>query len=134
MSRIKVLLIDDEEDLLRALAKRLTVRGMDVATATSGELALTQIDGQTYDVVVLDLAMPGMDGMETLRRLKARRPTLPVVVLTGHAAAEKADEARNLGARDVVQKPAEFADLLARIRQVAESSARPADQKTGDTA
>jgi DNA-binding NtrC family response regulator len=123
MSRSRVLLIDDEEEFTAALAERLEVRGMSVETATSGESALDKVSKRDFDAVLLDLAMPGWDGIETLKRLKKERPDLQVVLLTGRATVEKGVQAMKAGALDLVEKPAEFQELLAKIE---DASARKA--------
>ena len=80
----RVLLIDDEEEFVETLAERLTTRGLKVVTATSGELAV-KLAGKNFDAVLLDLAMPGMDGIATLKRLRQINPRLQIILLTGHA-------------------------------------------------
>ena len=123
MSHQRVLLIDDEEEFTAALSERLEMRGMTVDTVTSGEAAVERVAAHDFDAVLLDLAMPGWDGIETLRHLKAARPDLQVVLLTGRATVKKGVEAMKLGAMDLVEKPAEFKDLLTKIE---EASARKA--------
>ena len=81
MAKDRVLLVDDEVDFLEALAERLQRRGLEVTSATSGREALTAVAEQTFDAVVLDLAMPGLDGIETLRRLREAQPNLQVMIL-----------------------------------------------------
>ena len=115
MGQHRVLLVDDEEELTTALAERLEMRGMVVDTAPSGETALEIVIKKDFDAVVLDLAMPGWDGIETLKRLRQERPDLQVVLLTGRATVSKGVEAMKLGASDFIEKPAEFEDLLKKI-------------------
>jgi len=103
----KVLLVDDEEDFLDVLAERIRTRGMDVETSTSAAEALAKADETSYDAIVLDLMMPGVDGLEALKALKERRPELQVILLTGHASVQKGIEAMKLGATDFLEKPAE---------------------------
>jgi len=81
--KARVLLVDDEEDFLKTLAERLQTRGLKVSTATSGDNALASIEGQEYDLIVLDLAMPGIDGLETLKRIKAKQPEAEIIMLSG---------------------------------------------------
>jgi DNA-binding NtrC family response regulator len=112
-----VLLIDDEEEFLKVLGERLETRGLKVNAATSGENALTLIDNQNYDAIILDLAMPGIDGIETLRLLKEKNPDLEIIMLTGHATVQKGIEAMKLGAEDFLEKPVELSVLLERISE-----------------
>ena len=103
MIRHKVLLIDDEEDFTSALAERLEIRGMGVETASSGEEALEKVTVTDFDAVLLDLAMPGWDGIETLKRLKKVKPDLQVVLLTGRATVGKGVEAMKHGAKQLLK-------------------------------
>ena len=112
-----VLLIDDEEQFLKVLGERLETRGLKVNTVTSGEDALTLIDDKNYDAIVLDLAMPGIDGIETLKLLKEKKPDLEIIMLTGHATVQKGVEAMKLGAEDFLEKPVELSVLLERISE-----------------
>jgi DNA-binding NtrC family response regulator len=107
----KVLLVDDEEEFVETLAERMRNRGMDVETSNSGSAALDLIDDDSYDVVVLDLKMPGMDGLEALERIKKRRPEIQVVLLTGHATVEKGVEAMKRGALEFLEKPIDLSKL-----------------------
>ena len=123
MVKQRVLLIDDEAEFIASLAERLEIRGMAVETASSGEVALEKVTAQDFDAVLLDLAMPGWDGIETLKRLKKARPDLQVVLLTGHATVGKGIEAMKLGATDLVEKPAELQELLAKIEEASAKKA-----------
>jgi len=107
----KVLLVDDEEEFVETLAERMRNRGMEVATSNSGGDALDLIDNEPYDVVVLDLQMPGMDGIEALARIKKRQPDIQVVLLTGHATVEKGVEAMKRGALEFLEKPIDLSKL-----------------------
>jgi DNA-binding NtrC family response regulator len=113
----RVLLVDDEESFVEALGKRLNARGLSVETSNSGEDAIAKAERHAFDVIVLDLAMPGMDGIKTLKRLRKQDPDLQIILLTGHGSIEKAVEATKLGAMDFLQKPADLADLLELIRE-----------------
>lgn len=117
MSCDRILLVDDEEAFVKTLGKRLTARGLRVETAGSGEEAVEKTKRQTFDVTVLDLAMPGIDGIETLKQLLAIDSDLQVILLTGHGSIEKAVEATKLGAVDFMQKPARLPDLLEQIQE-----------------
>lgn len=107
----KVLLVDDEEEFVETLAERMRSRDMEVATSNSGGEALELIDNEPYDVVVLDLQMPGMDGIEVLERIKQRQPDIQVVLLTGHATVEKGVEAMKRGALEFLEKPIDISAL-----------------------
>jgi DNA-binding NtrC family response regulator len=112
----KILLVDDEREFLTVMSERMAARGMDVTTADSAQEALQKVESGTYDAIVLDLKMPGMDGIETLKAIKMRNPTLQVILLTGHATLEKGVEAMKLGAMDFVEKPADLNTLTEKIR------------------
>ncbi len=113
--KIRVLLVDDEAEFVETLAQRLEVRDFEVATALSGEEALERLEDREVDVVVLDLQMPGVDGIQVLRRIKERRPLIEVIMLTGHATVETAIEGMKLGAFDFLTKPTETEELLEKI-------------------
>ena len=112
-----VLLIDDEEQFLEILGDRLEARGLKVNTATSGEDALAMVDDKNFDAIVVDLAMPGIDGIETLKLLKEKNPALEIIMLTGHATVEKGIAAMKLGAEDFLEKPVDLGVLLERISE-----------------
>ena len=113
----KVLLIDDEEDFVEALAERMKTRGMDVTSSTSGRDAIQKVEQEAYDAIVLDLQMPEMDGLEVLSVLKKIRPDLQVILLTGHATVEKGIEAMKLGAMDLMEKPADLQVITEKIKK-----------------
>ncbi|TFG38420.1 MAG: response regulator [Candidatus Aminicenantes bacterium] len=113
----KVLLVDDEEEFTETLAERMRTRGMEVSTTNSGANALQLVDAEDYDVVVLDLKMTGIDGLEALKRIKRRRPDIQVVLLTGHATVEKGVEAIKQGALEFLEKPVDLASLTAAIHK-----------------
>ena len=111
----KVLLVDDEEEFLELMAERLVARGIEVSKSSSAEDALSRIETDMFDAVILDLQMPGMNGLEALRQIKERRPEIQVILLTGHATVEKGVEAIKLGAMDFVEKPADLEVLEEKI-------------------
>lgn len=113
----RILLVDDEKDFLDALSERMSTRGMDVSTSTSAKEALASVEKGNYDAVVLDLMMPGMDGLEALRILKEKDPKLQVILLTGHATVEKGVEAMKSGAMDLLEKPANIETLTQKIKE-----------------
>ncbi|MGM0653774.1 MAG: response regulator [Thermodesulfobacteriota bacterium] len=117
MSNEKVLIIDDEQDFTDALAERMTTRGMTVSTSSSAIEGLKNVEEHSFDVVVLDLQMPEMDGIETLKVLKKKKPELQVILLTGHATVEKGIEAMKLGAMDLLEKPADMTTLTEKIKK-----------------
>lgn len=110
-----VLLVDDGVDFVRIMAERLRERGYRVAEATDGPAALAALERQSFGTIVLDLVMPGMDGIETLRRIKERDPSARVIVLSGHASGQYVVEALALGALDFMVKPVDIESLLARL-------------------
>ncbi len=120
MIDLSVLVVDDEAAFVDALARRLGRRGLKVATATGGQEALDLLEegGATAtDVVILDVKMPGMDGLETLRRIKERHPMVEVIMLTGHATVESAIEGMKRGAFDYLMKPCDMEILVAKLNQ-----------------
>jgi two-component system, OmpR family, response regulator len=116
MNAFKVLFVDDEIDFLETLKKRMKKRGMDVSGSGSGEEALQLLDDKQVDVVVLDVKMPGMDGIEVLREIKKRYPLIEVIMLTGHASVEVAIEGMELGAFDYLMKPMDIDELLYKLQ------------------
>jgi len=116
MSKIRVLLVDDEEDYVKALAERMDMRDLQSKVALSGAEALGVLDEDPPDVMVLDLRMPGMHGMEVLERVKKEHPHIQVIILTGHGTDKAEREARRLGAFEYLQKPTDTADLVDTIK------------------
>ena len=113
----KVLLVDDEQDFLSIMSERMKARGMDVSTAASAKEAIQLAEAESFDAIILDLQMPGMDGLETLKALKAKKPEIQVILLTGHATVEKSVEAMKLGAMDLMEKPADLKTLTDKIKK-----------------
>ena len=111
----KVLLVDDEEQFLETLTQRLEIRGLKVEAVTGGDEALNMVGDKKIDAVILDLAMPGLDGIETLRLLKEKRPDLQIIMLTGKATVKSGIEAMKLGAVDFLEKPVDLNLLLEKI-------------------
>jgi DNA-binding NtrC family response regulator len=116
MSKIRVLLVDDEEDYVRTMAERMDMRDLESTVALSGEEALDVLETNPPDVIVLDLRMPGMHGMEVLEKVKEEHPHIQVIILTGHGGEKEEKEARRLGAFEYVQKPADLGSLVSTIR------------------
>jgi two-component system, OmpR family, response regulator len=117
MKTIRVLIIDDEPDFLETLVKRLQKRKFDAVGVGSGEAALHLIEEQSFDVAILDMRMPGMDGIDTLKELKKKAPLMEVIMLTGHASVESGMQGMQIGAFDYVIKPADFDDLIEKVDQ-----------------
>jgi DNA-binding NtrC family response regulator len=126
----RVLLVDDEESFVEILAERMRSRGLEVSCATSGREALQKAQEAAYDAVVLDLAMPGLDGLETLRRMRELQPDLQVMILSGRATVKTAVEAIQLGAIDIFEKPTEVETLVERIRSARAARLAKDDQAT----
>lgn len=120
MLNFKVLVVDDEEDFLETIIKRLKDRNLEVSGAESGVKALELLDRQDFDVVVLDVRMPGLDGIETLKEIKKKKPFVEVIMLTGHASVESGIQGMQLGAFDYVMKPVPLDELLDKMRQAYE--------------
>lgn len=116
MEKCKVLLVDDERDFLEVLTRRLGKRDVNVVGVTSGEEALQYLQAKPIDVAVLDVKMPGMDGLTALREIKKLNPLIEVIMLTGHASLEVALEGMRSGAFDYLMKPAEIDELLYKIQ------------------
>jgi DNA-binding NtrC family response regulator len=113
----KVLLVDDEQEFLEGLAERMRTRGMNVSTTTSAMEAIRMTNEESYDVIVLDLMMPEMDGLEALKAIKKNKPELQIILLTGYGSIEKGIEAIKLGAIDFLEKPADLATLTEKIKK-----------------
>jgi DNA-binding NtrC family response regulator len=108
--------VDDEPDFLQTLLKRMRKRSVNASGVGSGEEALVHLAQSPVDVVVLDVRMPGMGGIETLRAIKKKTPLTEVVMLTGHASLEVAREGMENGAFDYLMKPVDIDDLLYKIQ------------------
>jgi two-component system OmpR family response regulator len=117
MEKFKLLIVDDEQDFLETIIKRLKARGIDVTGVESGYKALEVLEGRGPDVIILDVKMPGMDGIETLREIKKKHPLVEVIMLTGHASVESGIQGMQLGAFDYVMKPVALDELLEKVRQ-----------------
>ncbi|MBI4859130.1 MAG: response regulator [Candidatus Riflebacteria bacterium] len=116
-SGTKVLLVDDEEEFVEALAERMTSRGIQVDTARDGKEAVDKQEEKDYDAIILDLSMPGMDGLETMKQLLLKNPDLQIILLTGHASLEKGVEAVKAGAVSFLEKPADLNKLMELIKE-----------------
>jgi DNA-binding response OmpR family regulator len=116
MKNMKVLLVDDEEEFVKALAERLKMRDLRSDTVLDGEEALSYVEGQEPDVMVLDLKMPGIDGMEVLRQVRKAYPKIQVIILTGHGTDKHEEEAKRLGAFDYLEKPVNLDVLVKKMK------------------
>lgn len=116
MHKARVLLVDDEEMFVEMLGERLEARGLEVTKSFDGEQALELIRERDFDVVILDVLMPGKDGVDTLREIKRLKPLTEVIMLTGHATVDTAIQGMKLGAYDYLLKPTETKDLLEKIK------------------
>ncbi len=121
MGGLRVLFVDDEEELVSAVVERLELRDIEAFGATSGVEALQQLDKQEFDVVVMDVRMPGLGGLDTLRRIGRVHPQLQVVLLSGHGSTENVEEGLRLGAFAYLEKPVDIEHLLDVIRNAAEN-------------
>jgi DNA-binding NtrC family response regulator len=121
--RPRVLIVDDEKEFADSLSERLSLRECDVQTSLSGEDALEKIQHYNVDVVILDVVMPEMGGIEILREIKRRKPWTEVIMLTGQATVETAVEGMQLGALDYVMKPCSTPDLVLKIQKGVERKA-----------
>lgn len=117
MDTLRVLIVDDEDDFRETIVKRLNARKILAEGAASGIKALELLENKDYDVIVLDVKMPDMDGIETLRHIKKLKPEIEVIMLTGHASVEFGLKGMQLGAFDYVMKPAPLNELLDTIGQ-----------------
>ena len=121
MLPIKLLLVDDEKPYVDTMIKRLSKRGLEMTAAYNGNEALDKLDQEgTVDVVILDIKMPKMDGMEALRHIKSRHPLVEVIMLTGHATVETGIEGMKMGAFDYLMKPCDTNELVAKVEEAAD--------------
>ena len=120
MENLRVLVVDDEADFLETIVKRLQRRKIDACGVDGGKKALDLVENERFDVVVLDILMPGMDGIETLKLLKKKKPFIEVIILTGHGSVESGLQGMQFGAFDYIMKPADLDELLEKIQQAYE--------------
>ena len=120
MQKEKILLVDDEVAFTSSMAKLLRAKGYQVTTAGTGKQAIRFLEAENFDVVVLDLKMPGMDGIATLKEIKKLKLHTETLILTGHGSIDSALEAFNLGAYDFLTKPCALKDLLSKIEGAGE--------------
>lgn len=128
----KVLLVDDEEEFIELMSQRLETKGLKVVAVTSGEKALVEIEDHNFDVAVVDLAMPGIDGIETLKQMKEKRGDIEVIMLTGQATVQSGIEAMKHGAIDFLEKPVDLTVLLEKIRLAKKERMRGLEKKSAE--
>ena len=115
--KIKLLLVDDEKDFIESLAERLQLRDFDVKSALNGDDAIKLVSENEFDVIILDVKMPGKSGIETLKEVKKLNQLSQVIMLTGHATVESAIQGMKLGAHDYIMKPTVTEDLITLINK-----------------
>ncbi|MBU8910882.1 MAG: response regulator [Desulfobacterales bacterium] len=116
MEKMKIMLVDDEERFLKTTKKLIERKGYEVLTAQGGEEALEKLRPQNIHVVILDVKMPGMDGNETLKAIKALYPLVEVIMLTGHGTMDSAIDGLKSGAFDYLVKPADIEEILEKAK------------------
>ena len=122
MADYRVLLVDDEEEFVAALSERLTLRGIEVDSALNGEEALARLVEKDFEVVILDVMMPGLGGLEVLRQIKLIHPNTQVILLTGHGSTREGIEGMRLGAFDYLIKPVDIEEMLAKMKEAAKTA------------
>lgn len=128
----KVLLVDDEKDFLDIMSERMQARGMTVKTADSADKAMAMLKNESFDAIVMDFKMPGMDGIQALKNIKDQKPELQIILLTGYATVEKTVEAMKIGATDLLEKPADLEALAAKIKQAKTEKMLLVEKQTED--
>jgi len=113
----KVLLVDDEIDFLEVMSQRMKARGLEITTAESAEQAISIIEKKSFDAVIMDFQMPGMNGMEALKIIKKNKPEMQIILLTAYATIEKTVEVIKAGAMDLLEKPADIDALIDKIKK-----------------
>jgi len=131
MARWKVLLVDDEVEFATTLAERLTLRGIEAVTVHDGEAALQWIAADPPQIVVLDMMMPGLGGLEVLRLIKKNHPGIPVILLTGRGSTKEGIDGMDLGAYDFLMKPIKIEALVEKMKEAVEQSTAVRAKETG---
>ena len=126
--KARLLIVDDEDQFVEALSERLSMRDYDVTTVQTGEDAIEKITNYNFDVVILDVRLPGIDGTEVLREIKNLKPLTEVIMLTGHGTVEIAIEGMKLGAFDFLMKPCETEELTVKIEKAHDRKAEQEDR------
>jgi two-component system OmpR family response regulator len=117
MKKARVLIVDDEEAFANNIAKLISKRGYDIKAVYNGQSAINALDECDFDVIILDLKMPGLDGLATLKIIKGKKPSVEVIILTGHGSMDSGIDGIQLGAFDFLMKPVRFDDLYEKVRQ-----------------
>ncbi|AGF78495.1 CheY-like receiver, AAA-type ATPase and DNA-binding domain-containing response regulator [Desulfocapsa sulfexigens DSM 10523] len=128
----KILLVDDEEEFIDLMSQRLETRGLKVEAVSSGEAAVAAVADHSFDVAIVDLAMPGIDGIETLKQIKNERPDVEVIMLTGQATVKSGIEAMKHGASDFLEKPVDLNVLMEKIRAAKSDRMRSLKSKSAE--
>ncbi len=121
MNILKILLVDDEEEFVTTLAERLELRGIQTRWATDGEEAIQMIESDPPQIVILDVMMPGLGGLEVLKRIKAQHPQIHVILLTGHGSTKEGIVGMRLGAFDYLMKPLDIEELIKKMQEAIKS-------------
>ncbi len=124
MTKLRVLLVDDEEDFVTTLSERLALRGIETEAAYNGEDALVKINQRPPDVVILDVMMPGLSGLEVLRQIKETLPEIPVILLTGRGSTREGINGMQQGAFDYLMKPIDIEDLIKKTKEAVKSRSK----------
>jgi DNA-binding NtrC family response regulator len=127
MEQIKILLVDDEDDFVKSLSERMQMRDLDTDVALNGEQALEILDEDVPDVMVLDFKMPGIDGIEVLKRVRKSYPDVQVIMLTAHGSEKNEQEARRLGVFEYLHKPTGINKLVETIKKAYTSKKKGKD-------
>lgn len=117
MNNLRLLLVDDEEEFASTLAHRLQIRGYPTGVAVDGEEALNLLANNIYDVMVLDLMLPGLSGLDVLQQVKQQYPDLPVIMLTGQGSTREGLAGMRFGAFDFLMKPVDLDELITKITE-----------------
>ena len=117
MSKLRVLLVDDEEEFVTTLSERLSLRGIETEAAYNGEDALVKMNQRTPDVIILDVMMPGLSGLDVLRQTKETLPDIPVILLTGRGSTREGIDGMRQGAFDYLMKPIDIEDLIKKMNE-----------------
>lgn len=126
MDPMRLLIVDDEEELVSAVVDRLELRGIEAAGATSGDEAIGLLRERDFDVVILDVRMPGLGGIDVLRTIRRHRPDLRVILMTGHGSAKEIELGQRMGAAAYLQKPVDLEVLLETVQDVLGRAENPA--------
>lgn len=117
MSEIKLLIVDDEERFLKTTQTLMKKKGIKTSTATRGGEAIEFLKSNPVDVVILDLKMPGIDGVRVLKKIKEKHPHIEIIILTGHATVKNAVNGVKMGAFDYLMKPCDFSLLVEKVNE-----------------